>query len=359
VAIKQDYYEVLGVPRNASDEEIKRAFRKLAFQHHPDRNKELGAEEKFKEINEAYQVLSDPEKRRRYDRYGRIDIEEGFPDFGFGGLGDIFESFWNGFGAPFGRTAQRVPQKGDSLRSHLTLSFEEAVFGCNKEVEIQRIEFCPSCHGIGSERGTNPETCPDCRGTGQVRKVQQSIFGRFTHITTCPRCGGSGAVINNPCSQCKGGGRIKVKRKISVNVPAGVDEGYQLRLDGEGSAGLYGGPPGDLYVTLSVKPHNLFHRDGSDILYELSINFAQAALGDEVRVPSLDGKIELRIPPGTQNGKTFRFKGKGISHIDARGRGDLLVKVSVTTPQHLDKNQRHLFEELAKILPRTEPPLDV
>jgi molecular chaperone DnaJ len=359
VAIKQDYYEVLGVPRTASDEEIKRAFRKLAKLHHPDCNREPGAEEKFKEINEAYQVLSDPEKRHRYDRYGRVDIEGGFSDFGFGGLGDIFESFWNGFGTPFGRTAQRVPQKGDSLRSHLTLSFEEAVFGSSKEVEVQRIEFCPSCHGIGTEQGTNPETCPDCRGTGQARRVQQSIFGRFTHIATCPRCGGSGAVINNPCSQCKGNGRIKVKREIKVNIPAGVDEGYRLRLDGEGSAGLYGGHPGDLYINLSVKPHNLFHRDGSDILYELSINVAQAALGDEVRVPSLDGKVELKIPPGTQNGKTFRFKGKGISHIDARGRGDLLVKVSVITPQHLDRNQRHLFEELAKILPRIEPPPDV
>jgi len=358
VAIKQDFYEVLGVPRNASDAEIKRAFRKLAFQYHPDRNKELGAEEKFKEINEAYQILSDPEKRHRYDRYGRVDVERGFPDFDFGGLGDIFESFFGGFGTPFGRTAQRAPQKGDSLQSHLTLSFQEAVFGCNKEVEIQRVEFCPSCHGIGSEQGTNPETCPDCRGTGQVRKVQQSIFGRFTHITTCSRCEGVGTVINNPCSQCKGRGRIKEKRKIMVNVPAGVDEGYRLRLNGEGCAGVYGGPPGDLYVTLSVKPHNLFHRDGSDILYELSINFAQAALGDELRVPSLDGKAELKIPPGTQNGKTFRFKGKGIPHVDGRGRGDLLVKVSVITPQHLDRNQRRLFEELAEVLPRTEPPLD-
>ena len=201
MAIKQDFYEVLGVPRNASDAEIKRAFRKLAFQYHPDRNKELGAEEKFKEINEAYQILSDPEKRHRYDRYGRVDVERGFPDFDFGGLGDIFESFFGGFGTPFGRTAQRAPQKGDSLQSHLTLSFQEAVFGCNKEVEIQRVEFCPSCHGIGSEQGTNPETCPDCRGTGQVRKVQQSIFGRFTHITTCSRCEGVGTVINNPCSQ--------------------------------------------------------------------------------------------------------------------------------------------------------------
>jgi len=359
VAIKQDYYEVLGVPRNASDEEIKRAFRKLAFQHHPDRNKALGAEEKFKEINEAYQVLSDPEKRSRYDRYGRVDVERGFPDFGFGGLGDIFESFFDGFGTPFGRTAQRVPQKGDSLQSHLTLSFKEAVFGCNKEVEIQRIEFCPSCHGIGSELGKNPESCPDCRGTGQVKRVRQSIFGRFTHIITCSRCGGSGAVISNPCSQCQGKGRIKVKRRIAVNIPAGVDDGHRLCLYGEGSAGLYGGPPGDLYVAFSVKPHNLFHRDGSDILYELSINFAQAALGAEIRVPSLDGKVDLKIPPGTQNGKAFRFKGKGVPYIDDKGRGDLLVKVDIVTPQHLDKNQRRLFEALAKVLPRTEPPLDV
>jgi molecular chaperone DnaJ len=358
MAIKQDYYEVLGVPRNASDAEIKKAFRKLAKLYHPDLNREPGAEEKFKEINEAYQVLSDPEKRNRYDRYGRVDVEGGFPDFGFGGLGDIFESFWDGFGTIFGQTAQRVPQKGDSLQSHLTLSFEEAVFGCSKEVEIPRIEFCPSCHGIGSEPGTNPETCPDCRSTGQVRRVQQSIFGRYTSTTTCSRCGGRGTVISNPCSQCQGRGRIKTKRKIRVPIPAGVDEGYRLRLDGEGSAGLYGGPPGDLYVTLSVKLHNLFHRDGSDILYELSINFAQAALGDEVRVPSLDGTVDLKIPPGTQNGKTFRCKGKGIPYIDGKGRGDLLVKVVITTPQHLDKNQRRLFEELAKVLSRTEPPLD-
>jgi molecular chaperone DnaJ len=358
MAIKQDYYEVLGVPRNASNEEIKREFRKLAKLYHPDRNREPGAEDKFKEVNEAYQVLSDPEKRSRYDRYGGVDVAEGFPDFGFGGLGDIFESFFGGFNTPFGRTAQRVPQRGDSLQSHLTLSFNEAVFGCSREVEIQRIEFCPSCHGTGSEPGTNPETCPDCRGTGQVKKVQQSIFGHFTHITNCSRCGGSGTVINNPCSQCKGKGRMKVKRKVMVKIPAGVDNGQRLRLDGEGSAGLYGGHPGDLYVTFSVRPHNLFHRDGSDILYELSINFAQAALGDEIRVPSLDGRVDLKIPAGTQNGKTFRFKGKGIPYIEGRGRGDLLVKVAIMTPQHLDKNQHHLFEELAKVLPRTELPAD-
>lgn len=356
MAIKQDYYEVLRVSRNASDEEIKRAFRRLAFQYHPDRNKQSGAEEKFKEINEAYQVLSDPEKRHRYDRYGRVDVEGGFPDFGFGGLGDVFESFWDGFGTIFGQTAQRVPQKGDNLQMHLTLSFEEAVFGCSKEIEIPRIEFCPSCHGIGSKPGTNPETCPDCRGTGQVRRVRQSIFGRYTSITTCPRCGGRGTIISNPCPQCQGRGKMKVKRKMNIIVPAGVDDEYRLRLDGEGSAGVYGGPPGDLYVTLSVKSHSFFHRDGSDILYELPINFAQAALGDEVKVPSLDGKVDLKIAPGTQNGKIFRCKGKGITHVDARGRGDLLVKVVITTPQHLDKDQRRLFEELAKVLPRTESP---
>jgi len=360
MAVKQDYYQVLGVSRNASDEEIKKAFRRLAKQYHPDRNREAGAEERFKEINEAYQVLSDPEKRRRYDRYGQVDIEGGFPDFGFGGLGDIFEAFWGDvFGAPFGRTAQHAPQKGGSLQGHLTLSFEEAVFGCNKEVEIERIEFCPSCHGIGSERGTNPETCPECRGTGQVRRVLQSIFGRYTSTTTCARCRGSGIVINNPCSQCHGTGRIRVKRQVKVDIPAGVDDGYRLRVDGEGNAGLYGGAPGDLYVTLSVKPHSFFHRDGSDILYELPINFAQAALGDEVKVPSLDGKVDLRIPPGTQNGRTFRFKGKGIPHIDGRGRGDLLIKVNILTPQHLDREQRRLFEELAKVLPRGEPPANV
>jgi molecular chaperone DnaJ len=359
MAIKQDYYEVLGVSRNASDAEIKKEFRRLAKQYHPDRNREPEAEDKFKEINEAYQVLSDPEKRRRYDRYGRVDIAEGLSDFGFGGLGDIFESFFGGFGAPFGRTAQRVPQRGDSLQSHLTLSFNEAVFGCDREVEIQRIEFCPSCHGVGSKLGTNPETCPDCRGAGQVKKTEQSIFGRFTHVTTCSRCGGSGAVISDPCSQCKGKGRMKFKRKVVVKIPAGVDDGQGLRVDGEGSAGLYGGPSGDLYVTFSVKPHSLFHRDGSDILYELPINFAQAALGDETRVPSLDGRIDLKIPSGTQNGKTFRFKGKGIPYVDGKGKGDLLVKVNIATPQHLDRNQRRLFEELAKALPRTEPPVDV
>jgi len=353
MAIKQDYYEVMGVPRNASNEDLKKAFRKLAFQYHPDRNNDPSAEDKFKEINEAYHVLSDPAKRKSYDRFGQAGVEGNFTDFGFGGLGDIFESFFGAFGETrSGRTAQRRPQKGDSLQSHFTLSFEEAVFGCSKEVEVHRIEICSMCRGIGSQEGTNPETCSECHGTGQVKKVQQSIFGRFTNIAACQHCGGVGTIITNPCPECRGKGRIKVKRKLEVDIPAGIDEGYQLRLRGEGSAGLYGAATGDLYVTFSVKPHKLFDRDGNDILYQLPINFAQAALGDDIDVPSLDGKECLRLPPETQHGKVFRLRGKGIPHVNGKGRGDLLVTVEVVTPQHMDKKQRHLFEELAKVLPQ-------
>ena len=354
MAIKKDYYEVLGVPRNASEDEIKSAFRKLAFQYHPDRNKELGAEEKFKEINEAYQILSDPGKRASYDRYGRIVTQGESPDFGFGGLGDIFESFFGGFGETlFGRTARRVPQKGNDVYSNLTLSFEEAVFGCKKEVEIKRIEVCPFCQGIGSQLGTTPQTCPECYGRGQVKREQQNIFGRFTHIITCPRCQGSGTIITNPCSDCHGSGRIKIKRKLTLDIPAGVGDGYHMLVNGEGDIGLYGGASGDFYLTFSVKPHKLFRREENDIFCEVPINFAQAALGDEIGVPSLDGKISLKIPPGTQSGKVFRFKGKGVPDANGRGKGDLVVEIRVVTPQKLDGKQRHLFEELARVLPKT------
>ena len=355
MAVKKDYYEVLGVDRNASEGEIKSSFRRLAFQCHPDRNKELGAEEKFKEINEAYQVLSDPKKRRSYDRYGRVVTERGFTDFGFGGLGDLFESFFGGFGeTKYGQTARRVPQKGNDVYSNIVLSFEEAVFSCKKEVEIKRIEVCPSCRGIGSQSGINPQTCPECGGRGQVRKLQQSIFGHFSQIIICPRCQGNGTIITNPCSECRGSGRIKVKHRLMINIPAGVDDGYRMLIEGGGDIGLYGGVPGDFYVTLSVKPHKLFCREGNDILYEVSINFAQAALGDEIEVPSLDGKISLKIPSGTQNGKVFRLKGKGVPSVNGRGKGDLVIEVQVATPHKLDGKQRHLFEELARVLPKPE-----
>jgi molecular chaperone DnaJ len=353
---KRDYYEVLGVPRNATGEEIKRAFRKLAFKYHPDHNKNPDAEGRFKEISEAYQVLSDSERRANYDRYGWVEGVQGFPDFDFGGLGDIFESFFGFGGSPFGAaTAQRAPQRGSDLRAHITLSFEEAVFGCSKEIEVERVENCPSCHGLGTKPGTSPQTCPECHGTGQIRRVRQSFFGRFSHVTTCPHCSGSGTIITDPCPHCRGKGRVKVSRTVMVNIPAGVDDGYTMVLDGEGDVGLYGGRPGDLYANLSVKPSRIFHREGSDIFYELPLNFAQAALGDEVEVPSLDGGIKLNIPPGTQNGKAFHLKGKGIPHANRRGKGDEVIIVRVVTPERLDKRQKHLFQELAEILPKAKP----
>ncbi|MCD6567189.1 MAG: molecular chaperone DnaJ [Dehalococcoidia bacterium] len=353
----QDYYQVLGVLRDASEDEIKKSFRKLAFQYHPDRNKDPEAEARFKEINEAYQVLSVSEKRSSYDRYGRV-VEDGeTPDFNFGGLGSIFESFFGGFAdTPFGNPPQHIPQKGNDRHGHLALSFEEASFGCKKEVEIQRIEVCPSCQGSGSQPGTRPQSCPECRGTGQVKRIQQSIFGRFVHMTTCPRCQGNGTVITNPCSQCHGNGIIKAKRKLTVDIPAGVDQNYQILLSNEGDAGSYGGPPGDCYFTLSVKPHQLFHREQDDISYEIPINLTQAVLGGEIDIPSLEGTLSLKIPPGSQSEKIFRIKGQGIPHVKGRGRGDLLVQIKVVTPEHLDKNQRRLFEELSRILPKPKTP---
>ena len=351
----RDYYEILGVPRNASDEQIKKAFRKLAFQHHPDHNREAGAEERFKEVNEAYEVLSDPEKRASYDRYGRVATSgwQGFEDFGFGGLGDIFDAF---FGGATATARRRGPQKGADLRARFNLSFEEAIFGAEKQFEMWRIENCSLCRGVGSQPGTNPQRCPNCNGTGEVRRIQQSLFGRFVHTATCPSCHGEGTTITHPCPQCKGSGREKVKRKLTVTVPPGVDESYQMRLRGEGEAGIYGGSPGDVYIAFSIKPHELFVRRDIDILYELPINFAQAALGNNVEVPTLDGQTELKIPPGIQNGKVLRIKGKGVPRLHGRNRGDQLVIIRVVTPQPLDDKQRQLFAELAKTLPEAEMP---
>jgi molecular chaperone DnaJ len=351
----RDYYEILGVPRTASGEEIKKAFRKLAFQYHPDHNEEASSEEKFKEINEAYEVLSDAKKRASYDRYGRVSNADvfGFEDLGFGGLGDIFDAF---FGASTTTSKRRSPQKGANLQANLTLSFEEAIFGAEKQFETWRIENCSVCQGLGSQPGTNPQKCPNCNGNGEVRRVQQSFFGRFVHAATCPHCKGEGTVINNPCRQCKGSGKERIKRKLTVTVPPGIDESYQMRLGNEGDAGKYGGPPGDIYINFSVKPHKFFVRKGNDILYELPINFAQAALGDNVEVPTLDGEAPMKIPPGTQNGKVFRIKGKGVPHLNSRGRGDQLVIIRLVTPQSMDTNQRRLFEELAKTLPAAKMP---
>ena len=356
MASNRDYYEILGVPRNATSEQIKKAFRKLAFKYHPDHNNEANAENAFKEINEAYEILSDPDKRASYDRYGRAGVQDmfGFEDFSFGGLGDIFEAFFGGTTAT--KTRRRAPRKGADLQTKLTLTFEEAVFGTNKEIEIWRIENCSLCNGIGCESGTNPEKCPDCNGSGEVRRVQQSLFGRFVQTGTCSHCNGEGTIITHACPQCKGSKKEKVKRKLEAKIPAGIEENYQMRLSGEGDAGTYGGSPGNVYITFSIKPHKFFIRKRFDIFYELPINFAQAALGDNIEVPTLDGKEPLKIPPGTQNGKVFRIKGKGVPRLDGRGRGDQMVITQIVTPQSLDDNQRQLLEELAKTLPPAEIP---
>jgi molecular chaperone DnaJ len=357
MASKRDYYEVLGVDRNASDDDIKKAFRRLAFQYHPDRNREDGAEEKFKEIKEAYEILCDPQKRATYDRFGHAGVHgfgsRGFEGFDFGGFGDIFDAF---FGGMTGTARRAGPQQGSDLSYKLTISFEEAVFGCDKELEVVRTEICSACSGTRSEPGSQPTKCPGCNGTGEVRRTQRSIFGQFINVTTCSRCNGEGRIIVKPCPRCNGQGKERIERKIAIKIPPGVDEGTQIRLSGEGDTGRQGGPPGNLYVTLSVRKHKFFQREGDDILYELPINFAQASLGDELEIPSVDGPIVLKIPAGSQTGKVFRFKEKGVPHLRRPGRGDQLVRLYVVTPTNLDEKQKKLIRELAKTLGEAKLP---
>ncbi len=346
---KRDYYDILGVSRHASDDEIKKAFRRLAKQYHPDANPgDADAAEKFKEMGEAYQVLSDPEKRQLYDRYGHNPPQGGFGDFtGFGGFADIFEEFF-GFGS---RAAQRRgPQPGAHLKYNLTITFEEAVFGVEKELEIPRLETCPTCRGSGAEPGTTPVRCPQCQGTGEVRRVQQSIFGSFVNVGTCPRCEGEGEVVATPCSNCRGQKRVQITRRLEVAVPAGVDDGTQIRLAGEGEAGARGGPAGNLYVVVNVKRHPFYRREGTDLLLDLPINIAQAALGDEIQVPTLEGQVPLTLPSGVQPGQTFRIKGQGVPHLRRNGRGDLIVTIQIVVPQKLNEKQKTLLRELAKTL---------
>jgi len=350
MATKRDYYEVLGVGRNATEEEIKRTFRKLAFKYHPDHNREDGADERFKEINEAYEVLSDPDKRAAYDRFGHGGIEgvfgRGFEGFDFGGFGDIFDAFFGGVAT----ATRQAPQRGADLRYGVTITFVEAASGCEKEINISRTESCSLCQGTSCKLGSQPSRCPNCNGKGQIRRVQQSIFGRFTNIVTCPKCQGEGRIITEPCPQCRGTGKEKRQRSISIKIPAGIEDGSQIRLRGEGDAGTRGGTPGNLYITVSVLKHEFFTRDDDDVLYELPINFAQAALGIEIEVPTLDGKTKLKVPAGSQTGKVFRLKDKGFPHLHRGGRGDQLVTLLVVTPDSLTKKQRQLFQELANSL---------
>lgn len=359
---KRDYYEVLGVPRSATADDVKKAFRKLARQYHPDVNKDAGAEAKFKEINEAYEVLSDDQKRAGYDRYGHAATQPGgFGSEGYGGfndINDIFNEFFGGFARQGGSTAQqrRSPRRGADLKHDLRLDFLEAVFGVEKEIEVVRSEACSRCTGNGSEPGTQPTRCKTCNGTGEVRRVQQSILGSFVSVSTCPTCNGSGEVISVPCKQCGGKKQVRVSKTLSVSVPPGVDTGTQIRLNGEGEPGANGGAAGNLYVVINVSPHEYFRRKDNDIIVEMTINVAQAALGDEIDVPTVDGRERLAIPAGTQSGSVFRVKNKGVPHLRRNVRGDEIVIVSVVVPSSLTADQKRLFGELAKTLGKDVAP---
>jgi molecular chaperone DnaJ len=353
---QRDYYEILGVPRNASKDELKSAFRRLARQYHPDVNKSADAEERFKEINEAYAVLSDEEKRAAYDRFGHAGVRGagGAPDFttvDFGDFADIFGDLF-GFGG-FGRTSRRArsaPRRGADLQYRLDLTFEEAVFGVEKEIEVTRDEICSTCNGSGAEPGTSPIRCTTCNGSGEVRQARQTLLGSMVQVTTCPTCNGKGETIPNPCPTCHGSGLERRTRAKVVSVPAGVDSGTQIRLAGEGQPGVNGGPHGNLYIAINVKPHKYFRRKNDDILLDLDVNVAQATLGADVEVPTVDGPESLRIPSGTQPGKVLRIRSKGVPHLRGNGRGDQMVVINVEIPKHLKPEQRDLFEQLAESL---------
>jgi molecular chaperone DnaJ len=350
---KADYYDVLGVPRNASEQEVKSAYRKLALKYHPDRNPgNKEAEEKFKEAAEAYSVLGDPEKRRRYDAYGHAGLGAGGAGFDpsiFADFGDILGDFF-GFGDLFGRR-HGGPRRGADLRYNLELTFEEAAFGTETHIQIPRTETCPACQGNGAAPGTKPVACPACGGAGQVTFQQ----GFFSVARTCGRCRGAGKVIASPCRQCRGDGHVAVERKLQIRIPAGVDTGSQLRIAGEGEPGSAGGPPGDLYVVVRVAEHAFFRREGANLYCEVPISITQAALGAHVEVPTLEGgAAKVSVPEGTQPGASFRVRGQGIPHLGGRGRGDLHVSVRVVTPTKLTAEQRKLLEQLGKTLPAPE-----
>jgi molecular chaperone DnaJ len=345
MSAKRDYYEILGVGREANDDRIRKAYRQLARQLHPDVNKGPDAEERFKEVNEAYEVLSDREKRAAYDRFGHAGVEGNLGGFsGFADFGDIFESFFGG------ATVRRGPRPGEDLRANLTLSFEEAVFGAEKELEVDRLARCPVCNGTGAEPGSEPLRCPECGGSGQVRRVRSALFSSFINVTTCPRCHGRGEIVRDPCQECRGEQRIRVRKRLKVNIPPGVDDGTRIRLAGEGNAGQDGGSLGHLYVFLSVKPHRYFKRKNSEIHLNITINVAQAALGDEITIPTLNGDAKLKIPAGTQTGQAFVLKGQGVPHLRRSGRGDQIVSVFVATPTKLSNEQKGLLRELYKTL---------
>lgn len=357
---KRDYYEILGVSKDASKDEIKRAYRKLSKQYHPDINKEPGADEKFKEISEAYEVLSDETKRAQYDQFGHAGANQdfdgfggfgGFSDAGFGGFEDILNTFFGG-----GSTRRRnpnAPRQGADLQYTMTLTFEEAVFGKETDIEIPREEQCSTCHGSGAKSGTHPEECPYCHGSGQISTEQNTPFGRIVNRRVCHHCGGTGQVIKHKCPTCHGTGKVKKRKKIHIKIPAGIDNGQQLRVAGKGEPGINGGPNGDLYIIFQVKEHEFFERDGDDIYCEMPISFVQAALGDEIEVPTLYGKVKLKIPAGTQTNTKFRLRGKGVKSVRSTTPGDQHVIVRIVTPTKLTEKQKQLLREFAEISGKT------
>ncbi len=352
MAARRDYYDVLGVDRSASQRDIKKAYRQEARRWHPDVSEAPDAEARFKEVNEAYQVLSDPEKRNAYDRFGHAGVGRGRGGFDFGGFRDPFDIFEEFFGQGFGFSTgrRRGPRRGADLRYDLHLTFEEAVFGCEKDIEITHRDTCPECGGSGAEPGTSPSRCPKCNGTGQVRQVQRSILGSFVSVTDCPVCQGEGTVVEEACSRCYGDGQVRVTRELSVTIPPGVDDGTRIRLAGEGEVGSDGGPRGNLYIVLDVEPHPIFRRRDDDILVEVEINLAQATLGGEIEVPTLEGAELITIEPGTQPDTVLRMPNRGVLHVKRNGRGDELVLVRVAVPTKLSGEQKELFRQLGETL---------
>lgn len=357
MAEKRDYYDILGVSRDATKKDIKKAYRKLAMQYHPDVSKDPDSAEKFKEISEAYAVLSDDEKRSTYDQFGHagmggfsqedifrnINFDDIFRGFGGGGFESIFDLFG------FGGRRRAGPQQGDDVYYELKITLEEAAFGLEKDIEVPHKKGCSHCNGSGAEPGSQIDTCSVCGGSGQVRHVQNTPLGQFATIRPCSNCRGEGKVITNPCSRCHGKGVIRKKSKIHIKIPPGVEDGSRLRVPGEGDIGIRGGPPGDLYVGIRVKPHSLYQREGANLIYHLPISFVQAALGDNVEIPTLYGAVDLKIPAGTQTGTSFRIKGQGMPHMRWNGKGNLYVKVKIVTPRKLSPKQKELLREFADI----------